>query len=153
MPDSQLKIQLLSDMKSSMKSGDKDRLRVIRSILAEIKQVEVDERIHLDDTRVVAVLNKMSKQRRESITQFTTAKRDDLVLAETAELKIIQAFLPEAMSSAAIETAIENAMQVTAANTMKDMGKVMATLKTKIQGRADMSEVSQLVKAKLTPFT
>ena len=149
MPDSALKTQLLSDMKSSMKSGDKARLLVIRNMLAGIKQIEVDERIDLDDARVVAVLDKMSKQRRESITQFTAAGRDDLIKIEVAELEIIQEYLPEALSEAEIETLIEDAINTTGASSIKEMGKVMGILKPKLQGRADMGKVSQLIKSRL----
>lgn len=149
MPDSALKSRLLADMKSSMKSGDKDRLLVIRNMLSAIKQIEVDERIELDDARVIAVLDKMSKQRRESIAQFTTAGRDDLIQIETAELKIIQEYLPEALSEEDINTAIEEAITSSDASSIKDMGKVMGILKPKLQGRADMGKVSQLIKSRL----
>ena len=150
MPDSALKTQLVSDMKSSMKSGDKGRLLVIRNMLSAIKQIEVDERIDLDETRVIAVLDKMSKQRRESIAQFTTAGRDDLIAIEVAELEIIQEYLPEALSDAEIESEIENAINSTGASSIKEMGKVMGLLKPKLQGRADMGKVSQLIKSRLT---
>lgn len=149
MPDSALKIQLVSDMKSSMKSGDKARLLVIRNMLAAIKQIEVDERIDLDDARVISVLDKMSKQRRESIAQFTTAGRDDLIKIEADELEIIQEYLPEALSDAEIETFIEDAINTTGASSMKEMGKVMGILKPRLQGRADMGKVSQLIKSRL----
>lgn len=150
MPDSALKVQLLSDMKSSMKSGDKARLLVIRNMLAAIKQIEVDERIDLDEARVIAVLDKMSKQRRESIAQFTTAGRDDLIKIEAAELEIIQEYLPEALSDAEIETMIDDAINTTGASSIKEMGKVMGLLKPKLQGRADMGKVSSLIKSRLT---
>ena len=149
MPDSALKTQILSDMKSSMKSGDKARLLVIRNMLSAIKQIEVDERIDLDDARVIVVLDKMSKQRRESIAQYTTAGRDDLIQIEAAELEIIQEFLPEAMSDTEIETAIDDAINTTGASSIKEMGKVMGILKPKLQGRADMGKVSQLIKSRL----
>jgi uncharacterized protein YqeY len=149
MPDSALKSRLLADMKSSMKSGDKDRLLVIRNMLSAIKQIEVDERIELDDARVIAVLDKMSKQRRESIAQFTIAGRDDLIRVETAELEIIQEYLPEALSDEDVNAAIEEAIGSSGASSMKDMGKVMGILKPKLQGRADMSKVSQLIKSRL----
>ncbi len=149
MPDSALKIQLQSDMKSSMKSGDKARLLVIRNMLSAIKQIEVDERIDLDDTRVLTVLDKMSKQRRESITQFTTAGRDDLIAIEAAELEIIQEYLPEALSDDEIGAIIEESINATGATTMKDMGKVMGLIKPKLQGRADMGKVSQQIKSRL----
>ncbi len=149
MPDSALKTKLLTDMKSSMKSGDKARLLVIRNMLSAIKQIEVDERIDLDDARVIAVLDKMSKQRRESIAQFTTAGRDDLTQIEAAELEIIREYLPEALSDAEIESAIEDAINSTSATSIKEMGKVMGILKPKLQGRADMGKVSQLIKSRL----
>ncbi len=150
MPDSALKTQLVSDMKSSMKSGDKSRLLVIRTMLSAIKQIEVDERIDLDEARVIVVLDKMTKQRRESIAQFATAGRDDLIAIEAAELEIIQEYLPEALSDAEIEAEIENAINSTGASSIKEMGKVMGLLKPKLQGRADMGKVSQLIKSRLT---
>ncbi len=150
MPDSALKTQLQTDMKSSMKSGDKARLLVIRNMLAAIKQIEVDERIDLDDARITGVLDKMSKQRRESIAQFTTAGRDDLIQIETAELKIIQEFLPEALSDTEIESAIDDAIASSEASSIKQMGQVMGILKPKLQGRVDMAKVSQLIKSRLT---
>ncbi|MDH5354493.1 MAG: GatB/YqeY domain-containing protein [Gammaproteobacteria bacterium] len=151
MPDSALKTRLMSDMKSSMKSGDKARLLVIRNMLSAIKQIEVDERIDLDDARVIAVLDKMSKQRRESIAQFTTAGRDDLIKIEADELEIIQEYLPEALSDAEIEALIDDAISTSAASSIKEMGKVMGILKPKLQGRADMGKVSQLIKTRLAP--
>lgn len=141
----------MSDMKSSMKSGDKARLLVIRNMLSAIKQIEVDERIDLDDARVIAVLDKMSKQRRESIAQFTTAGRDDLIKIEADELEIIQEYLPEALSDAEIEALIDDAISTSAASSIKEMGKVMGILKPKLQGRADMGKVSQLIKTRLAP--
>jgi len=145
-----LKPQLQTDMKSSMKSGDKKRLGVIRLMLAAIKQIEVDERIELDDTRVIAVLDKMAKQRRESITQFDQAGRDDLSEIEQAELKIIREYLPEALSEAEINQLVEQTIASTGAASIKDMGKVMGMLKPKLQGRADMGQVSQLIKSRLS---
>ncbi|MCP3687694.1 MAG: GatB/YqeY domain-containing protein [Gammaproteobacteria bacterium] len=136
-------------MKSSMKSGDKARLLVIRNMLAAIKQIEVDERIDLDNARITGVLDKMSKQRRESIAQFTTAGRDDLIQIEAAELKIIQEFLPEALSDTEIETAVDDAIASCGVSSIKQMGKVMGVLKPKLQGRADMAKVSQLIKSRL----
>lgn len=145
-----LKPQLQTDMKSSMKSGGKNRLGVIRLMLAAIKQIEVDERIELDDTRVIAVLDKMAKQRRESITQFDQAGRDDLSAIERAELKIIREYLPEALSEAEINQLVEQTIAATGAASIKDMGKVMGMLKPKLQGRADMGQVSQLIKSRLS---
>lgn len=145
-----LKTQLQSDMKSSMKSGDKGRLGVIRLILSAIKQIEVDERIELDDGRIIAVLDKMAKQRRESITQFEQAGREDLRAIEAAELEIIQSYLPQALSEAEINDLIEASIASTGAASMKDMGKVMGMLKPQLQGRADMGQVSQLIKSRLS---
>jgi len=149
MADSALKQQLTADMKTAMKSGDKPRLMVIRSILAAIKQIEVDERIELDDARVNAVLDKMAKQRRESIAQFDKAGRTDLVDIEQAELVIIQTYLPKALSEAEIAELIEQAITKTGASEMKQMGQVMGMLKPQLQGRADMGQVSQLIKSRL----
>jgi uncharacterized protein YqeY len=149
MADCAFKQQLTADMKSTMKSGDKPRLAVIRLILSAIKQVEVDERIELDDTRVLAVIDKMAKQRRESITQFEKANRQDLIDIEQAELEIIQQYLPEALSDDEIENLISQAIESTGASEMKQMGQVMGVLKPQLQGRADMSKVSQLIKSRL----
>ena len=137
-------------MKSSMKSGDKKRLGVIRLMLAAIKQIEVDERIELDDDRVTAVLDKMAKQRRESISQFETAARDDLIAIENFELEIIREYLPEALSDDEIDRIVEESIATTGAESMKDMGKVMGLLKPQLQGRADMGKVSQLIKSRLS---
>ena len=145
-----LKSQLQDDMKSSMKGGDKERLAVIRMMLAAIKQVEVDERIDPDDTRITAILDKMAKQRRESIAQFETANRDDLIAIEEAELKIIQEFLPEALTDDQINELVEQSIASTGATSMQDMGKLMGVLKPQLQGRADMGKVSQLVKSRLS---
>ncbi len=137
-------------MKSSMKSGDKSRLGVIRLMLSALKQVEVDERIELDDSRIIAVLDKMAKQRRESISQFDKAGRDDLSMIEQAELEIIHEYLPEALSEAEINELVEQSIASTGAASIKDMGKVMGMLKPQLQGRADMGQVSQLIKSRLS---
>ncbi len=137
-------------MKSSMKSGDKNRLGVIRLILAAIKQVEVDERIELDDSRIIAVLDKMAKQRRESIAQFEQAGRDDLSAIEAAELDIIQTYLPQALTEEEINALVEESIASTGAASIRDMGKVMGLLKPQLQGRADMGKVSQLIKSRLS---
>ncbi len=150
MSEASLKPRLQSDMKSSMKSGEKARLLVIRLMLAAIKQIEVDERIELDDARVIGVLDKMTKQRRESIDQFSSAGRDDLVAIEVAELEIIREYLPEALPDAEIAALVDQSIDSTGAESMKDMGKVMGILKPRLQGRADMGKVSQLVKSRLT---
>ena len=149
MSDCVLKQQLVTDMKATMKSGDKPRLAVIRMILAAIKQIEVDERIELDDTRVNVVLDKMAKQRRESITQFEKAARTDLIDIEKAELVIIQGYLPEALSEQEVMGMVESAIKSSGATEMKQMGQVMGILKPQLQGRADMAQVSQLIKSRL----
>ncbi len=149
MSTSALKSQLQTDMKAAMKGGDKARLGVIRMILAAIKQVEVDERIELDDARVTVVLDKMAKQRRESIAQFDKAGRQDLIAIEQAELEVIQDYLPEALSDAEIDDLIAEALTQTGASSIKQMGQVMAVLKPRLQGRADMGKVSQLIKSRL----
>jgi hypothetical protein len=145
-----LKTRLQDDMKSSMKSGNKERLGVIRLMLAAIKQIEVDERIELDNDRITAVLDKMTKQRRESIAQFDSAGRDDLTAIEQAELEIILEYLPEALSDAEINDLVEQSISATGATTIKDMGKLMGLLKPQLQGRADMGKVSQLIKSRLS---
>ena len=137
-------------MKSSMKSGNKERLGVIRLMLSAIKQIEVDERIELDNERITTVLDKMAKQRRESITQFDSAGRDDLTAIEQAELEIILEYLPEALSDAEINDLVEQSITATGATSIKDMGKLMGMLKPQLQGRADMGKVSQLIKARLS---
>lgn len=134
-------------MKAAMKGGDKPRLAVIRLILAAVKQVEVDERIVLDDTRTLQVLDKMLKQRRESIRQFAGAGRNDLVAIEEAEVLVIQDFMPQALTEAEIDGMVKAAVTESGAESIKDMGKVMALLKEKTQGRADMSVVSAKIKA------
>jgi uncharacterized protein YqeY len=149
MSEANLKAQLQSDMKSSMKNGDKSRLLVIRTMLAAIKQIEVDERIEPDDVRIVGILDKMLKQRRESISQFAAASRNDLIAIEEAELVIIKEFLPEALSEEKIAELIEQAISSTGATSIKEMGKVMGILKPQLQGRADVGQVSQLIKSKL----
>ena len=145
-----LKTRLQDDMKSSMKSGNKERLGVIRLMLSAIKQIEVDERIELDNDRIIVVLDKMTKQRRESIVQFDSAGRDDLTAIEQAELEIILEYLPEALSDAEINDLVEQSISATGATTIKDMGKLMGMLKPQLQGRADMGKVSQLIKSRLS---
>jgi uncharacterized protein YqeY len=147
---STLKPQLTSDMKSSMKSGDKQRLGVVRLMLAAIKQIEVDERIELDDTRILAVLDKMVKQRRESISHYSVAGRDDLVAVEQTEIDLIQKYLPEALTELEINDLVEQSISATGATSIKDMGKLMGVLKPQLQGRADMGKVSQLIKSRLS---
>jgi uncharacterized protein YqeY len=137
------------DMKAAMKSGNKARLGVIRLILAAVKQIEVDERITLDNERTILVLDKMLKQRRESIRQFADAGRMDLVAIEEAEILVIQDFLPQALTDTEIDTMISTAVAESSAESIKDMGKVMALLKAKMQGRVDMSVVSNKIKVAL----
>ena len=145
-----LKERITEDMKSAMRAGEKDRLGVVRLILAGIKQREVDERIMLDDAQVLTVLDKMAKQRKESITQFESGGRADLVAKESAELVIIQSYLPAQMSDSELDALIAEAMATTGATTIKDMGKVMGIVKGKAAGRADMGAVGARVKQKLS---
>jgi hypothetical protein len=147
MADSELKTRINDDMKAAMRAKEKERLGVIRLILAAIKQREVDERIELDDTQVLAVLDKMVKQRRDSIEQFVKAGREELADKERFELDLIQGYMPAALSEAELDAIIKEAVAAVGASSMQDMGKVMAELKPKIQGRADMGQVSQKVKA------
>jgi uncharacterized protein YqeY len=144
-----LKERIQQDMKDAMRAADKPRLGTIRLMLAAIKQIEVDERKVLDDVEVTAVLDRMVKQRRESISQFEKAGRTDLVDQEAAELAIIQTYLPEPLSESELNRLIHEAMAQSGAASIKDMGKVMALLKPKLQGRADMGAVSALIKARL----
>jgi uncharacterized protein len=145
-----LKERITEDMKSAMRAGEKDRLGVVRLILAAIKQREVDERITLDDTQVLAVLEKMAKQRKESITQFESGGRADLVAKENAELVIVQSYLPAQLSESELDALIAEAMATTGASTIKDMGKVMGIVKSKAAGRADMAAVGARIKQKLS---
>ncbi|HEX6549939.1 MAG TPA: GatB/YqeY domain-containing protein [Gammaproteobacteria bacterium] len=144
-----LKEKITNDMKDAMRAGDKPRLGVIRLILAAIKQREVDERITLDDSQVLAVLDKMMKQRRDSVTQYQNGNRQDLADQELAEIALIQAYLPAQLSDAELDTLVAEAIQTSGAAGIKDMGKVMGLLKPKVQGRADMGAVSGKIKAKL----
>ena len=144
---SELFAHIKNEMKVAMKSGDKPRLGVIRLILAAVKQIEVDERIELDDGRVLLVLDKMVKQRRESIRQYTEGNRTDLADIEAAEIAIIQTFLPQPLTEAEIDAMVAQAVTDSGATSIKDMGKVMALLKEPMQGRADMSVVSTKIKA------
>lgn len=141
--------RIKEDMKAAMKSGDKARLGVIRLMLSAVKQVEVDERIILDNERTLQVLDKMLKQRRESIRQFAEAGRDDLVAIEEAEMLVIQDFLPQPLADTEIDAMINEAVAESGAESVKDMGNVMALLRAKMQGRADMSVVSAKIKAAL----
>ena len=145
-----LKTRLQDDMKTALKSKDKDRLGTIRLILAAVKQREVDERIDLDDAAIITVLDRMAKQRRESISQFQNAGRTDLADKEEFELAVIQSYLPAALSDAELDQLIEAAMVESGASSIRDMGKVMALIKPKAQGRADMTALSARVKARLS---
>ena len=144
-----LKDQITDDMKAAMRARETERLGTIRLLLAAIKQREVDERVTLDDAAITAVIDKMIKQRKDSISQFQTAGRDDLVAKERAELGVLAAYMPEQMSDEAINAEIQAAVAATGAAGPQDMGKVMGVLKPKLAGRADMTAVSGLVKAAL----
>lgn len=144
-----LKNTLTDDMKTAMRAGDKPRLAVIRMALAAIKQREVDERIELDDAATLAVIEKMVKQRRESITQYEKGGRPKLAEAEAAEIEVLKVYLPEPLDDAALAEIIDNAISATGAESMRDMGKVMGKVKAAAAGRADMSKVSAIIKARL----
>lgn len=144
-----IKTKIQEDLKDAMRARDKEKVEALRLITAAIKQIEVDERIDVDDVRMLSLLGKLSKQRNESIAQFKAANRLDLVAKEEYELTIIKQYLPEPMSLEEITSIVDEAVQVTGASQASDMGKVMTLVKQKIQGRADMSQVSQLIKAKL----
>ncbi len=144
-----LKARITEDMKSAMRAGEKDRLSCIRMLQAGIKQREVDERIELDDAQVLAVIDKMIKQRRESVTQFQAGNRADLVARESAEIELLTGYLPAQLGGAEIAAMIKDAIAASGAASMKDMGKVMAILKPKVQGRADMGALSARIKSAL----
>jgi uncharacterized protein len=144
-----LKDRITEDMKAAMRAKDSERLGTIRMITAAIKQREVDERITLDDTQVLAVLDKMIKMRKESIAQFTSGGRDDLVARETKEVELLQSYMPAQLSAAELDAIIATAIAESGATTIKEMGKAMALVKQKAQGRADMAAVSAKLKAKL----
>lgn len=145
-----LKERLTDDMKSAMRAKEKDKLMTVRAILAAIKQQEVDTRKDLDDTDVLAILDKLGKQRRESIAQFTEAGRDDLVAQEEMELSFIKVYLPEQLSDDDVAALVKEAIEATGAASMKEMGKVMGYIKPKAQGRVDMGKVSGLIKSALS---
>jgi uncharacterized protein YqeY len=145
-----LRTQITDDMKAAMRARDTQRLSAIRLLLAAIKQKEVDERKELGDEDVIAVVEKMIKQRRESIAQYEKAARVDLVGVETFELGVLQGYMPQALSMSEVEAAVSAAVTESDAQSVRDMGKVMAMLKTKLAGRADMSVVSGIVKARLS---
>lgn len=144
-----LKHQLTEDMKNAMRSGDKHRLGVVRLILAAVKQREVDERIELDDAQILSAMEKMLKQRRDSVTQFEAANREDLALIERNEMVVIEAYLPTKLNDAEIEALVDAAIAETGASSARDMGKVVAAVKEKAAGRADMAVVSGKIKARL----
>lgn len=146
---SAIKDRLNDSIKDAMRAKEKDRLTVLRMATSALKQIEVDERIELDDTRVLAVLEKLVKQRRESVDQFRKGGREDLADRELAEITILQEFLPEALSEAEVDAIIREAIASTGASSAKDMGKVVGAVKPKVQGRADMGAVSQKIKALL----
>ena len=146
---SSLKNQITEDMKSAMKAGEKDRLKVVRLILAAIKQVEVDKRIELDDAAILAVLDKMVKQRRDSVEQFEKGDREDLAAIERAEIEVLEAYLPEQLSAQELTKMVDEVIAATGAESMRDMGKVMGQIKAKAAGRADMGAVSTTVKERL----
>ncbi len=144
-----LKGKITDDMKSAMKAGEKDRLKAVRLILAAIKQIEVDTRTELDDTAVLSVLDKMVKQRRDSVEQFQKGGRDDLVNIELAEIAVIETYLPEQLSNEELDALIDEVISATGAESIRDMGKVMGQIKSKAAGRADMGAVGAKVKARL----
>ena len=144
-----LKNQITEDMKSAMKAGEKDRLKVVRLILAAIKQVEIDKRIELDDAAVLAVLDKMVKQRRDSVDQFEKGNREDLAAIERAEIAVLENYLPEQLSADELAAMVDEVIAATGAESIRDMGKVMGQIKAKAAGRADMGAVSATVKERL----
>ena len=151
MAESALKQRITDDMKSAMRAGEKERLGAIRLILAAIKQVEVDSRAEVDDTQALVILDKLAKQRRESMDQYEKAGRDDLLARERFELDVIQGYLPTPLAEHEIDALIDEAITASQAQDIKDMGKVMGLIKPKVQGRADMGAVSTKIKQRLTP--
>jgi len=146
---SETRQRILDDIKTAMKAGDKPRLGTLRLMSAAIKQIEVDERIELDELRTITVLDKMLKQRRESIAQYEKANREDLIAVEQSELVLIQEYMPAALSDDEIASVIDDAVTSSGASSIKDMGKVMGIVKPTLQGKADMSIVSQIIKQRL----
>ena len=149
MTEQSLKIRISDAMKDAMRAKDKPRLGTIRLMMADMKKVEVDERIELEDDRIISILDKMIKQRRESIKQYEAAARQELADQEQAEIDVIQEFLPAALSEAELAQLIDKAVAESGAESMKDMGAVMAIIRPQVSGRADMGQVSALVKARL----
>lgn len=146
---SEIKAQVSAAVKDAMRAKAKERLAVLRTVMSEFKKIEVDERIELDDARVLAVLDKLVKQRKDSLKQFTDAGRIDLAEVETFEIGVIQTFLPQALSEAEITAIVDTAIADSGASSMQDMGKVMALVKPQVQGRADMGAISKTVKQQL----
>ncbi len=146
---SEIKIRIEAAVKDAMRARDKQRLGVLRLTMSEFKKIEVDERIELDDQRVLTILDKMSKQRRDSLTQYEAAGRDDLADQESYELALLKEFMPEPLSSDELASLVKSAIEESGAASIKDMGKVMGLIKPKVQGRADMGEVGSLVKKQL----
>ena len=146
---SEIQEKIVDEVKSAMRAREKQRLGALRLISAEFKRVEVDERVELDDQRVLSILDKMTKQRKDSLSQYESAGRDDLVQQEQFELDVISEFMPDQLDEAELTSLVDEAIASTGAESMKDMGKVMGVLKSKAQGRADMSAVGALVKSKL----
>ena len=144
-----LKDQIKEDMKSAMKAGEKDRLKVVRLILAEIKQVEIDQRVELDDAGVLSVLTKMVKQRRDSVAQFEQGNREDLAAIERAEIAVLDTYLPEQLTADEIAALVDEVIAATGAESIRDMGKVMGQIKARAAGRADMGAVGAAVKERL----
>ncbi len=144
-----LKTQITEDMKSAMKAGEKDRLKVVRLIMAAIKQVEVDKRVELDDAGVLGVLDKMVKQRRDSVEQFEKGNREDLAAIERAEIEVLENYLPEQLSDDELAALVDEVIAATGAASLRDMGKVMGQIKARAAGRADMGAVGAVVKARL----
>ena len=149
-PSTTLKERITEDMKSAMRAGEKERLGTIRMLQAAIKQREVDERVMLDDTQVLAVLEKMLKQRKESIAQFEQGGRPDLAAKEQSEIELLSVYMPAQLSDAEVEALIKEAIAATGATSVKDMGKVMGVVKAQAQGKTDMGAVSARIKAALS---
>ncbi len=147
---SDIKLQIEAEVKAAMRARYKQRLGVLRLVMSEFKKIEVDERIELDDSRVLTILDKMTKQRKDSLTQFEAAGRDDLVDQESFELDLLREFMPQPLSPQEVSSIVEDTIAEAGATSIKDMGKVMGTLKARVQGRADMGEIGALVKAKLS---
>jgi hypothetical protein len=145
-----LKGQIQNDMKDAMKAGDKDRLKVVRLIMAAVKQIEIDQRIEIDDAGVLNTLNKMVKQRRDSVIQFKAGGREDLADIELQEIEVLEQYLPEQLSDDEVDALVEDAISSSGAASIRDMGKVMGLVKAKAQGRADMGLVGSKVKARLS---